>query len=181
MKNTHSIAILGFGVVGGGVADLLTANRDEIKNYLGCEVEIKRILDLRDFPSSPFQDKITHDFNDILGDSEIDTVCELMGGSHPAYEYTMAALKAGKNVITSNKEVVANFGDEFLKCAKENGVSYRFEASVGGGIPALSPIINCVRQNKIKEAFKDPIKKANLIDKSYEWLKMLFAFLQYLF
>ena len=151
MKNTHCIAILGFGVVGGGVADLITANGGEIENYLGVKVQIKRVLDLRDFPDSAFSDRITHNFDDILNDSEIDTVCELMGGSHPAYEYTMAALKAGKNVITSNKEVVANFGDEFLRCAKENGVSYRFEASVGGGIPALSPIINCVRQNKIKE------------------------------
>ena len=151
MKNTHNIAILGFGVVGGGVADLITNNQAEIKNYSGAEVNIKRILDLRDFPDSPFGEMVTHNFDDILNDGEIDTVCELMGGSHPAYEYTMAALKAGKNVITSNKEVVASFGDEFLKCAKENGVSYRFEASVGGGIPALSPIINCVRQNKMRE------------------------------
>ena len=147
----HGVAILGFGVVGGGVADLLTNNREEIKNYLGCEVEIKRILDLRDFPESPFASLVTHDFNDILCDGEIDTVMEMMGGSHPAYEYTVAALKAGKNVITSNKEVVASYGDEFAAIAKETGVSYRFEAAVGGGIPVINPLLGCVRQNKIRE------------------------------
>ena len=147
----HGVAILGFGVVGGGVADLLTNNREKIKSYLGCEVEIKRILDLRDFPTSPFAGLVTHDYADVLGDEEVDTVMEMMGGSHPAYEYTVAALKAGKNVITSNKEVVANFGDEFVTLAKENGVSYRFEAAVGGGIPVINPLLGCVRQNKIRE------------------------------
>ena len=147
----HGVAILGFGVVGGGVADLLTKNRDEIKGYLGCEVEIKKILDLRDFPVSPFASLVTHNFDDIIADDSVDTVMEMMGGSHPAYEYTVAALKAGKNVITSNKEVVANFGDEFVALAKENGVSYRFEAAVGGGIPVINPLLGCVRQNKIRE------------------------------
>lgn len=147
----HGIALLGFGVVGGGVADLVTSNKDEIKNYLGYEVEIKKILDLRDFPNSPFGNLVTHSFNDILADAEVDTVMEMMGGSHPAYEYTVAALKAGKNVITSNKEVVANFGDEFVRLAKQMGVSYRFEAAVGGGIPVINPMLSCVRQNKIKE------------------------------
>ena len=147
----HGVAILGFGVVGGGVADLLTNNREELKNYLGCEVEIKRILDLRDFPNSPFASLVTHDYNDILTDDTVDTVMEMMGGSHPAYEYTVAALKAKKNVITSNKEVVANYGDEFVALAKENGVSYRFEAAVGGGIPVINPLLGCVRQNKIRE------------------------------
>ena len=147
----HGVAILGFGVVGGGVADLLTNNREEIKSYLGCEVEIKRILDLRDFPNSPFASLVTHDYLDVINDGEVDTVMEMMGGSHPAYEYTVAALKAGKNVITSNKEVVASYGDEFVALAKENGVSYRFEAAVGGGIPVINPLLGCVRQNKIKE------------------------------
>ena len=146
----HGIAILGFGVVGGGVADLITKNGTEINNYLGCEVEIKKILDLRDFPDSPFASLVTHSFDDVLCD-EVDTVMEMMGGSHPAYEYTVAALKAGKNVITSNKEVVANYGDEFVALAKENGVSYRFEAAVGGGIPVINPLLGCVRQNKIRE------------------------------
>ncbi len=147
----HGVAILGFGVVGGGVADLLTKNREEIKGYLGCETEIRKILDLRDFPGSPFSALVTHDFADVLADEGVDTVMEMMGGSHPAYEYTVAALKAGKNVITSNKEAVANFGDEFAALAKEKGVSYRFEAAVGGGIPVINPLLGCVRQNKIRE------------------------------
>ena len=147
----HGVAILGFGVVGGGVADLLTKNREEITKYTGYEVEIRKILDLRDFPDSPFGCLVTHNFDDILNDSGVETVLEMMGGSHPAYEYTMAALKSGKSVITSNKEVVANFGDEFVSVAKEMGVSYRFEAAVGGGIPVINPLLGCVRQNKIKE------------------------------
>ena len=146
-----NIAILGFGVVGGGVADLLTQNAKEASRLGGDEINIKYILDLRDFPDSPFADKIVHDFKIIENDPEIDTVIEVMGGSHPAYEFTMASLKGKKNVITSNKEVVANFGDEFLKTAAENGVSYRFEAAVGGGIPVISPMISCIGHNKISE------------------------------
>ncbi len=147
----RNIAILGFGVVGGGVAELLTKNKQECESLGGEAINIKYILDLRDFPDSPFADRIVHDFNIIANDSEVDTVIEVMGGSHPAYEFTVKALSSGKNVITSNKEAVANFGDEFLKLAKENGVCYRFEASVGGGIPVISPLISCVKQNKITE------------------------------
>ncbi len=147
----RNIAILGFGVVGGGVADLLTKNKEECRALGGEEINIKYILDLRDFPDSPFADRIVHDYNIIADDPEVDTVIEVMGGSHPAYEFTVKALCAGKNVITSNKEVVANYGDEFLSLAKEHGVSYRFEASVGGGIPVLSVLISCVGQNKISE------------------------------
>nr|MBR2651050.1 homoserine dehydrogenase [Clostridia bacterium] len=146
-----NIAILGFGVVGGGVAELITENQSQILTLAGDSVNIKYILDLRDFPSSPFASRVIHDFNVILADPEVSTVIEAMGGSHPAYEYTVAALSAGKNVITSNKEVVARFGDEFLKIARENGVCYRFEAAVGGGIPVLSPIISCIGQNKVTE------------------------------
>jgi len=146
-----NIAILGFGVVGSGVAKLVTDNSKECAFAGGDEINIKYILDLRDFPASPFAEKIVHDYGLILNDPEVSVVIEVMGGSHPAYEFTKSALMAGKSVITSNKEVVANFGGEFLKIAKENGVCYRFEASVGGGIPALSPIISCVKQNKISE------------------------------
>ena len=145
------IAILGFGVVGGGVAELLTNNFDCVSKLGGDEIEIKYILDLREFPTSPFADKIVHDFNIIASDPEVSCVIEAMGGSHPAYEYTIAALRSGKSVITSNKEVVAKFGDEFLKTAAENGVCYRFEAAVGGGIPVISPMISFVGQNKIRE------------------------------
>ena len=154
MKNKHEIhtvAILGFGVVGGGVAKLITDNREELISALGAEVRIAHILDLRDFPDSPFASIVTHDYQDIVSDPEVDTVIEVMGGSHPAYEYTVKALSAGKNVITSNKEVVANFGDEFIALARRMGVSYRFEAAVGGGIPLINPLTSCIRQNKIRE------------------------------
>lgn len=146
-----NIAILGFGVVGGGVAELITKNYKEVTRLGGDEINIKYILDLRDFPESPFGDRVVHDYNIILNDDSVSTVIEVMGGSHPAYEFTVSALKKGKSVITSNKEVVANFGDEFLNLARENNVSYRFEAAVGGGIPVISPLISCVGQNKIKE------------------------------
>jgi homoserine dehydrogenase len=146
-----NIAILGFGVVGGGVADLLSKNAAQVTRLGGDEINIKYILDLRDFPHSPFADRIVHDFDIILADSQVDCVIEVMGGSHPAYEYTMAALKSGKSVITSNKEVVARYGQEFLREAEKNGVSYRFEAAVGGGIPVISPMINIINQNKITE------------------------------
>lgn len=146
-----NIAILGFGVVGGGVAKLITDNYNEVSRLGGDDINIKYILDLRDFPDSPFADKVVHDFDIIANDKEVDTVIEVMGGSHPAYEYTVKALSKGKNVITSNKEVVANFGNEFLALAEANGVCYRFEASVGGGIPVISPMISCVGQNKITE------------------------------
>ncbi|MBR2343322.1 MAG: homoserine dehydrogenase [Clostridia bacterium] len=146
-----NIAILGFGVVGGGTAELITKNKDEVAALGGDTVNIKYILDLRDFPNSPLGDRVVHDFEQILSDPEIDTVIEVMGGSHPAYEYTAAALRAGKNVITSNKEVVATYGDELLEIAREAGVSYRFEAAVGGGIPVISPIIGFIRQNRITE------------------------------
>jgi len=151
-----NIAILGLGVVGGGVADLVTKNRDELAALLGEEVTIKYILDKRDFPGSPYESLVTHSFDDILADSDVGTVVEVMGGLHPAYEFTVAALKAGKNVVSSNKEVVARYGDEFLSVCREmteNGqpVSYLFEASVGGGIPVIYPLLHSVRQNKIKE------------------------------
>ena len=151
IEKMTKIAILGFGVVGSGVAKLLSDNAREVSSQGGDEVYVKYILDLRDFPDSPFGDRVVHDFDIIANDSEIDCVLEVMGGSHPAYEYTCRALRAGKSVISSNKEVVANFGDEFLKIAEENGVVYRFEAAVGGGIPVISPMISCVGHNKIRE------------------------------
>ena len=146
-----NVAILGFGVVGGGVADLLTNNSDCVSRLGGDEINIKYLLDLRDFPDSPFADRVVHDFDIILSDPEVSCVIEVMGGSHPAYEYTVAALKAGKSVITSNKEVVAAFGDEFLSLAAEHGACYRFEAAVGGGIPVISPMISFIGQNRLRE------------------------------
>lgn len=143
------IAILGFGVVGSGVAEVLTQNKSIIEKKLAESIEIKYILDLRDFPDSPFADKVIHDFNIILDDPEISIVAEMMGGSHPAYDFSKACLLAGKNVVTSNKEVVSKFGTELLEIAKQNNVRYLFEASVGGGIPIIRPINNDLTANKI--------------------------------
>ncbi len=143
------VALLGFGVVGSGTAEVLTAGKERIEKALGKEIEIKYILDLRDFPDSPFGSLITHDFNVILNDPEISVVAEMMGGSHPAYDFTKSLLLAGKSVVTSNKEVVSTFGVELLSIAKEKGVRYLFEASVGGGIPIIRPMINDLAANEI--------------------------------
>ncbi len=143
------IAILGFGVVGSGTAEVLTENKAIIEKKVGQPFNIKYILDLRDFPDSPFADKIIHDFNIIVNDPEVSLVAEMMGGSHPAYDFTKACLEAGKSVVTSNKEVVANFGTELLEIAKAHGVSYEFEASVGGGIPIIRPMNQDLSSNNI--------------------------------
>ncbi len=144
-----NVAILGFGVVGSGAAQVLFDNRAVIEKNLGESVAVKRILDLRDFEDSPFGHLVTHDFNDILNDPEISVVAEMMGGSHPAYDFTKACLAAGKHVVTSNKEVVARFGAELLELAAANGVRYLFEASVGGGIPVIRPMVNDLASNEI--------------------------------
>ena len=144
------IAILGFGVVGSGAAEVLTHNLELIEKRIGQELTIKYILDLRDFPDSPFGSLVIHNFDTIVNDPEVSIVAEMMGGSHPAFEFSMACLKAGKSVVTSNKEVVANFGAELLEAAKENGVRYLFEASVGGGIPVIRPIVNDLAANSIR-------------------------------
>ncbi len=146
-----NVAIFGFGVVGGGTAEVLTQNAKLISERVGDDINIKYILDLRDFPDSPFADKIVHDINIILEDPEVKICAELMGGSHPAFEFSTAAMKAGKSVVTSNKEVVATFGPELLKTAAENGVRYLFEASVGGGIPVIHSISSCLTANDITE------------------------------
>jgi len=145
------IAILGFGVVGSGTAEVLTENKALIEERLGSSYEIRYILDLRDFPDSPFADRVVHDFNIILNDPEVSVVAEMMGGSHPAYDFTKACLEAGKHVVTSNKEVVSTFGVELCRIAKEHGVRYLFEASVGGGIPVIRPMINDLSSNKINK------------------------------
>ncbi|MBE6553985.1 MAG: homoserine dehydrogenase [Ruminococcaceae bacterium] len=143
------IAILGFGVVGSGTAEVLTENKKLITERCGEEVSIKYILDLRDFPDHPLGNRVVHDINVILSDPEVVLVAEMMGGSHPAYEFTKAALEAGKHVVTSNKEVVANFGAELLSLAGRVGVSYLFEASVGGGIPIIRPMQTDLASNQI--------------------------------
>ena len=143
------VALLGFGVVGSGTAEVLTQNKAIIEKKVGQEVSIKYILDLRDFPDSPFADRIIHDFNTIVNDPEVSVVAEMMGGSHPAYDFTLSCLKAGKSVVTSNKEVVANFGTELLALARQHGVSYLFEASVGGGIPIIRPLREDLASNNV--------------------------------
>ena len=144
-----NVAILGFGVVGSGTAEVLTENLALIESRIHKKLNIKYILDLRDFPDSPFGHLVTHDFNQILEDPEVSIVAEMMGGSHPAYDFSLACLRAGKSVVTSNKEVVATFGDELLAEARANGVRYLFEASVGGGIPIIRPLTNDLSANKI--------------------------------
>ena len=144
-----NIAILGFGVVGSGTAEVLTQNLSLIEERIHKKINIKYILDLREFPDSPFADLVIHDFNKILEDPEVSIVAEMMGGSHPAYDFSIACLRAGKSVVTSNKEVVATFGDELLAEARANGVRYLFEASVGGGIPILRPLTNDLSANAI--------------------------------
>lgn len=143
------IALLGFGVVGSGTAEVITANQDRIRRATGDDIEIKYILDLRDFPGSPFADKIVHDYDVILRDPDVALVAEMMGGAHPAYEFTKEALLAGKSVVTSNKEVVAKFGTELLQIADQMGVYYLFEASVGGGIPILRPLAHDLATNRL--------------------------------
>ena len=143
------IAILGFGVVGSGTAEVITQNQKQISAYCGDEVNVKYILDLREFPEHPLGNRVVHDIQIILGDPEVVLVAEMMGGSHPAYDFTSAALMAGKHVVTANKEVVANFGVELLELARENHVSYLFEASVGGGIPIIRPMQTDLASNKI--------------------------------
>ena len=143
------IAILGFGVVGSGTAEVLTENKKRIEAHCGEEVSIKYILDLREFPEHPLGDRVVHDIEIILRDPEVVLVAEMMGGSHLAYEFTRRALEAGKHVVTSNKEVVASFGVELLELARANRVSYLFEASVGGGIPIIRPLQTDLASNEI--------------------------------
>jgi homoserine dehydrogenase len=144
-----NVAILGFGVVGSGVAEVIKINSDSIKQRAGTEIRVKWILDIRDFPNSPFGDVFTKNADDVFNDSDVDVVVETIGGAKIAAEFTKRALMAGKNVVTSNKELVAAQGPELLKLAKENGVSYLFEASVGGGIPIIRPLNQCLAANEI--------------------------------
>ena len=145
------IAILGHGVVGSGVAELLRQNAAAIARKAGQPIEVRRILDLRDFPGCPYADRFTKDFEQIVSDPEIRVVVETMGGMHPAYEFTRRCLEAGKSVVTSNKELVAAKGDELLQLARDNNLNYLFEASVGGGIPILRPLDQCLAANEVTE------------------------------
>lgn len=146
-----NIAILGFGNIGGGVAEVITKGYNLICKEIQDIINVKYILDLREFPDSPYADRVVHDFNVILNDPDVKIVCETMGGTKPAFEYSMACLKAGKSVVTSNKEVVANFGNLLCDAARDNGVRYLYEASVGGGIPIIRSIKDALAANEIYE------------------------------
>ena len=143
------VAVLGCGVVGRGTVDLLTENAAVIEPRAGQAVTVKYILERRELPDCPYADKIVRDFEIIAADPEIDLVIEAMGGSHPAYEFSLRALSAGKHVVTSNKEVVANFGPALLAAAEAHRVQYLFEASVGGGIPVIHPLAEDLSGNVI--------------------------------
>lgn len=144
-----NVAILGFGVVGAGVAEVLSMNADKISGHMGEDVKVKYILDIRDFPDSPFASLVTHDADAVFGDDEVSVIVETIGGARIAYEYTKRALSAGKSVVTSNKELVATHGVELMQLARNNGCRYLFEAAVGGGIPIIRPLYRCLAGNKI--------------------------------
>ena len=146
-----NVAILGFGVVGSGVAEVLATNGSHIDKKVDDLIRLKYILDVRDFPDSPFADQVIHDFSIIENDPEVNIVVETIGGAKVALDFTRRALMAGKSVVTSNKELVAEHGCELLKLAQEKGVSYLFEASVGGGIPIIRPLNQCLAANEIEE------------------------------
>ena len=144
-------AVLGHGVVGSGTVELFLKNKEQINKKSNIDLDLKYILDIRDFPGLPYSDKFTKNFEDILNDPEVEVVAEVMGGLKPAYDFTKRLLLAGKSVVTSNKELVAAKGAELLKIAKEKNVNYLFEASVGGGIPIIRPINQCLAANNIDE------------------------------
>ncbi|MBR4868966.1 MAG: homoserine dehydrogenase, partial [Clostridia bacterium] len=147
----QGLAVMGHGVVGSGVVELFYMNREKIEARAGETLELKHVLDLRAFPGLAYSDKFTTDFNDILNDPEVTVVAEVMGGLKPAYDYTKQLLLSGKSVVTSNKELVAAKGAELLQIAKENNVNYMFEASVGGGIPVIRPMHQCLAANTFTE------------------------------
>ena len=146
-----SVAIMGHGVVGSGVAEILLTHKQKLFSGLGEEIYIKKVLDLREFPDSPIADRFTKDFEEIINDLEIRVVVEVMGGLNPAYDFVKRCLKAGKSVVTSNKELVAAHGAELLAIAKEENVNFMFEASVGGGIPIIRPMNQCLVANNVSE------------------------------
>lgn len=145
------VAVMGYGTVGSGVVEVIETHEKSIKNRTAGEMlEVSHILDLRDFPDDPHVDLFTKDFNDILNDPETKVVAETMGGVNPAFDFTMKLLEAGKSVVTSNKELVAQKGLELLEAAEKHGVNYLFEASVGGGIPIIRPMAQCLAANNIE-------------------------------
>ena len=149
-----NVAILGYGVVGSGVYEVIRKNEKSIEKKTGGKaIRVTHILDLRDFPDHEQPALFTKNFDDIINDPDVSIVVEVMGGLSPAYEYSKAALLAGKNVVTSNKALVAEHGTELMAIAKENNINYLFEASVGGGIPIIRPLSQCLLANEIEEIY----------------------------
>ena len=146
-----NVAVMGHGTVGSGVVEVLLKNHDSIAKKAGEEINIKYVLDLREFPDSPLHDRFVKDFSIIEKDPEVKVVVECMGGLHPAYDFVKACLLAGKSVATSNKELVAEKGAELLRIAKDKNVNFLFEASVGGGIPIIRPLNQCLAANEVYE------------------------------
>ncbi len=145
-----NVAVLGYGTVGSGVVEVIENNKALVSKRSNEELNVKYILDLRDFPGDPYEAKVVHDFNLILEDDEVSIVCEVMGGVGAAYQFTKQCLEKGKSVCTSNKELVAKYGPELLQIAEENNCNYFFEASVGGGIPIIRPLNDCLTAEKIE-------------------------------
>lgn len=143
------VAVLGYGTVGSGVVEVIETNKAAIDKRAGADLNIKYILDLRDFPGDPYENKVVHDYNVILNDPEVTVICETMGGINPAYDFSKKALLAGKSVCTSNKELVASHGPELIEIARNNHCNYLFEASVGGGIPIIRPLNYSLTAEKI--------------------------------
>ena len=148
-----NIAVLGHGVVGSGVLEVLTSHAASIAKRAKEEIHVKYILDLKEFPGLPYSDRFTKDFNVILNDPEVQIVVEVMGGLHPAYEYVAAALRAGKNVVSSNKYLMCRYYDELNALAKEHGAALRCTAAVGGGIPWLTNLEKAARANHISRVW----------------------------
>ena len=146
-----NIAVLGYGTVGSGVYEVIKTNQEIVNKRSGKEINIKYVLDLREFEGDPVQDVLVHDYDVILKDKDVDVIAEVMGGVDPAYTFTKEALLAGKSVCTSNKELVATHGAELLAIAKKNHVNYFFEAAVGGGIPIIRPLNTCLTADDITE------------------------------
>lgn len=146
-----NIAVMGYGTVGSGVVEVINTNGARINQRIGDELRIKYVLDLRDFPRDPIQEKIVHDFDIIVNDPEIQIVVEVMGGIEPAYTFVKKCLLAGKSVATSNKALVAKHGAELLSIARERDINFLFEASVGGGIPIIRPLNSSMTADEIEE------------------------------
>ena len=145
------IAVLGYGTIGSGVVEVLKTNYESIAKRSGQEIQVKYVLDLREFPGDPVQKILVHDFTTILHDPDVEVIVETMGGTNPAYTFVKQALEAGKSVCTSNKELVAKYGPELLEIARLHNRNFLFEASVGGGIPIIRPLNQCLTADEIYE------------------------------